>query len=771
LKQGDQGFSIEIVKNTAGYIGGLPEFFEPRESLKFRVYFNPSKEGKYSDSIGIGTRYAFAYTARVRADVASPVIVADDKNFFDVTIGDTIKKTISVHNKGLVPLYLKSYLSTRFPFWTTLPQITDDEPYKISPGGRLNFEVYFAPDSLKYYMDSIVFFSNATGYDNICYIYGHGVNPGLIVTSYDWGRKRIKPTQPYTSREYAVELYNTAEDTIIVYNIEKIDSSRGYAFEFVEGEFQNLILAPDQSKYIEVAFNPVEVGYHELSIIYNNSYGSESKSVFKGIGVAPKISTANVNFDTSLVNDLFTPVSRQVIFRNENWEYADVMSIDSILILPNGNEITVDTSDKVMPWGTEGFKIFNVNKGASPWIVEKGDSLVFDVNFVAQKEGPASAAIRSVSDALFDTTSYFTGTGMYSWLKTYTEPASACISDNDTILYHVDNLGKTDITIDSVRITDSGSFKFTDTSIVNGFNILSFEKKTFPLLYAPQKIETINTNILAYHYYSGIVKEEQAELNAQSYFTEKSLTTKITNADSLLNIGEKLIVRIFIDQGEDISFYKLKDFNVRIEFNSNFLTIGKEDIYPGEIIKSGFFKPEKEKIFIDYQKGIVTFPLNAHSNGYLANDGELLRFEFLVEPPKMADSIYQSSVITYLTTVGNHCVEFENSNTLTIELNSFMTENLEWIDFNGNENQLMDIYPNPAYSTNPHLNFEIREEGYYEIKLFNSLGQFVDNIVSVNLRPGNYRANIPALMQPSGFYTCVLINSQFTSAKKFVLIK
>ncbi|MFH1051958.1 MAG: T9SS type A sorting domain-containing protein [bacterium] len=773
LKDGKKGFEIVFLKNTEGYLNGPNKIFEPQESLKFRVYFNPTIEGNFSDSIGIGTSYAFAYTARVRAEVASPVIVADDLNFFDITIGDTMRKSVSVHNKGLVPLYLKSYLSTRLPFWTTLPQITENENYLISPGGRLNFEIFFAPDSLGYFKDSVIFFSNATGKDAVTYIYGHGVKPGLIVSSYDWGRKRIKPGQPYTSYENAVWLTNTAQDSITIYNIEKIDTINAYAFEFVEGEFQNLKLAPRQSKQIEVAFNPIEVGYHEMTLVYKNSMESESKSVFKGIGVAPKISTSDVNFDTSLVNDVFTPVSRRVIFRNENWDYADILYIDSIMILPNGDEISVDTSVQSKPYGTEGFKIFNADKPGPPWLIEKGDSLVFDINYVAQKEGPASAAIRSVSDALWDTTSHLTGTGMYSWLKTFTTPATivACVNDVDTVYYHIENHGRSDITIDSIRLFDNDSFYFTDSTILNGFDIISFEKKVFPVVFAPKREETLSTNIFAYHTYSGILKEEKATINTQSFFTEKSLTSRITNEDTILNIGEVLSVKVFIDQGEDISFYKLKDFDVRVEFNPNFLAIGKENIIPGEIIKSGFFKPEKEKINIDYDKGIITFPINAHSNGYLTGDGEILKYEFQILPPKQADSIYQSTIITYLTTSGNHCVEFNHSNTLTITLDSYLTNNLEWLDFNGSRNKLLDIYPNPAYSVNPHVNFEIKEEGYYEIKLFNPLGQFVASIVSTNLRPGNYRATLPVLNQPTGVYTCLLINSHFTIAKKFVFIR
>jgi hypothetical protein len=779
LKNGDEGFEIVLVKNTPGYLSALPKMFGPRDSLRFRVYFNPKKEGVYFDSIGIGTNYAFAYVSQVSAKVASPVIVANDLDFFDVTVGDTVRKTVSVQNKGLVDLYLNAYLSTKLPFWTTLPQITEKEPYHLPPGGRLNFDIFFAPDSLKFYKDSVIFFSNATGIDNVTYIYGHGVEPGLIVSSYNWGRRRIdrpdrpelRPVAPYTSPEFAVWITNTAQDTITIYNVSKVDTIREKAFEYVPGEFENLVLAPRQSKYVEVAFHPTEVGPYQMTLVYNNSYGSDSKSTFKGIGVAPRLKTNNVNFDTSLVNDVFTPASRKVVFYNENWEYADMVFIDSLKTGPNGGEISVDTSSKPVPWGSEGFKIFNINKRTSPWLIDKGDSLVLDINFVAQREGPATATIRTVSDALFDTTSTLYGTGIFRGIKVYTTPAVSCVSDRDTFNFHIENFGWDNIHIDSLRFLDRTSFSLVDTNFYNGFDILAQEKKVIGLIYTPDKVEEITNYIFAYHSYSNMVKEEKALISAKSYFTNKTISMHILNRDSLLDIGEVLKVKVFIDQGEDISFYRLKDFDVRVEYNPNFLSINKEDIYPGEIIKSGFFKPEKEKININSEKGIITFPINAHSNGYLNGDGEFLYFEFKVAPPKVPDSIYKSEIEVFISPSNNHCVDFTKSNDLFVTLNSRLSDNLEWIDFKGDKNQIMEVYPNPANSVNPQVIFEIKEEGFYELELYNSVGELLTKVFSVRLRPGNYRATIPVLQYPSGYYSLMLRNSDLNLVKDFIFIR
>jgi len=345
------------------------------------------------------------------------------------------------------------------------------------------------------------------------------------------------------------------------------------------------------------------------------------------------------------------------------------------------------------------------------------------------------------------------------------------VSDRDTFNFHIENFGWDNIHIDSLRFLDRTSFSLVDTNFYNGFDILAQEKKVIGLIYTPDKVEEITNYIFAYHSYSNMVKEEKALISAKSYFTNKTISMHILNRDSLLDIGEVLKVKVFIDQGEDISFYRLKDFDVRVEYNPNFLSINKEDIYPGEIIKSGFFKPEKEKININSEKGIITFPINAHSNGYLNGDGEFLYFEFKVAPPKVPDSIYKSEIEVFISPSNNHCVDFTKSNDLFVTLNSRLSDNLEWIDFKGDKNQIMEVYPNPANSVNPQVIFEIKEEGFYELELYNSVGELLTKVFSVRLRPGNYRATIPVLQYPSGYYSLMLRNSDLNLVKDFIFIR
>ncbi|MFC2130147.1 choice-of-anchor D domain-containing protein [Bacteroidota bacterium] len=780
LKHKNRGFKIDTI-DSVGYII-LPKIFDPKESLKFRVYFNATEEGFFIDSIGIGTSWIFAYMTQISAKVVSPIIRADNIDFYDITIGDTIEKQVSVRNDGKVDLVLKYYSATSFPFSTNLPQITNKNNYNMKPGDRLNFTVRFTPDSLKIYSDSIVFSSNATVVDSVTYINGHGVKPGLIVSSFDWGRKRIDrpdrpdllPVPPYVSAEYAVSLYNTEKDTIEIYDIDIEDVSKGYAFEFDRSKFKNMKLGSKQAKYVEVAFHPTEVGEHEIVFNYNNSLGSEAKSVFKGIGVVPKVTTQNVDFDTSLVNDVFSPVNRRIIFKNEDWEFADMMYIDTLIFLPNGDEVVVDTSDEAKPWGSEGFKIFYVNKNI-PTILQAGETLELEVNFVAQKEGPAYTGIKIVTDALADTIAHLTGMGIFRGIKAYSENAAACVNDTAIIIYVIENYGWDSINVDSLRVVGSNSFQFLNPEYMNGFNIFGQAEKSFDIEFAPTEVETIeDAYIYAYHSEGDNVTEVKTALTGQSFFTQRGLTTDIHNNDYIIDLGDTLNVYVYLDQGDDISMYNIGDLFVRIEYNSNFLNIVKDNIQIGDILKtSGFGKLLKEDINIDKENGVITFPLTAGYNGKLKDDGELLKLEFGTKMPDHPDSNYQSSIISYFSTVGNHCVEFFHSNTLTIYLNKYLVDStLQWIEFPGRKNVMLDVYPNPVLDNKADVIFEIKQEGDYEIKIFNSIGQIVETILSKeHLLSGKYQATIPVNSLIPGFYWCTMSNPGFTLSKKFVVIK
>ncbi len=774
LKYEDQGFKINF-KNEPGYLSALPKIFKPRDSLLIEIEFNATKIGNFIDSIGFGNDYIFKYAAQVSANVLSPQIIADDYDFFDVTIGDTVVKSLYVkNNSDKVDLILTGYTAVKKPFRTDLPQITPEMPYILKPGFRLNFNVYFTPDTIKEFKDSIVFQSNSVGPDNISYLNGRGVKPGLIATSYDWGRRRIDrpdrpeltPVSPYTNFERAVWLENTTTDTIELYNIEIIDVSKAYAFEYTKDQVPKF-LAPRKPVFIEIGFHPIEVGYHEAIFIYHTSIGSESRSVFKGIGIAPKITTNDVDFDTTLVNALFSPITRKVKFKNQLWEYQDIMEIKNLQFLPDSNSITWAISNPSATWGTEGFKIIFINKDTIPTILNPGDSLMLEVIFVAQKEGQAIAGIRSFSDALKDTTAILNGYGIFYGLKPNWQSSEACVGDIDTISCFLKHYGFQDIFVDSlVFYGDTSSFKLLNPNLATGFNIKTGQTYEFNILFEPRDTGIRHLDI--YAYYNAISKNEFAilKLSAQAYHAERTYRTFIMNPDTVIDLGEKIELNTMLEFGDDISRFNTNHLAIKVNFNPNFLKILPENIKRGDLLKGKFFQPQNIKINNDI--GEIYFELKAIGDLSLTGDGQLFTLNFDTKLPVKRDTIYKSDFIIDIASINNSCVDFINDNIPEITLNDSISPYIKWVDFRPQTNAILDIYPNPADQNGTYVNFQVTEQDFYTLDIYNTLSNHITNIYNGQLVPGEYKAYIPTYNFPSGIYFITLKSKDFLKSRQFI---
>lgn len=87
-----------------------------------------------------------------------------------------------------------------------------------------------------------------------------------------------------------------------------------------------------------------------------------------------------------------------------------------------------------------------------------------------------------------------------------------------------------------------------------------------------------------------------------------------------------------------------------------------------------------------------------------------------------------------------------------------------------NEFALEQNYPNP-FNPSTKISFSIPVQGNVSLKIFNVIGQQVDEIVNENLSAGNYSFNWNASDQTSGIYFYKLQAGDFVETKKMVLLK
>ncbi|MGQ9644435.1 MAG: T9SS type A sorting domain-containing protein, partial [Ignavibacterium sp.] len=83
---------------------------------------------------------------------------------------------------------------------------------------------------------------------------------------------------------------------------------------------------------------------------------------------------------------------------------------------------------------------------------------------------------------------------------------------------------------------------------------------------------------------------------------------------------------------------------------------------------------------------------------------------------------------------------------------------------------LQQNYPNP-FNPNTTISFSIPEEEFVTLKVFNSLGEEVAELINENKPAGTYEVEFTAASLPSGVYFYKLKAGSFVETKKMILIK
>jgi hypothetical protein len=83
---------------------------------------------------------------------------------------------------------------------------------------------------------------------------------------------------------------------------------------------------------------------------------------------------------------------------------------------------------------------------------------------------------------------------------------------------------------------------------------------------------------------------------------------------------------------------------------------------------------------------------------------------------------------------------------------------------------LLQNFPNP-FNPSTTINFSIPEASLVSLKVFNSLGQEIETLVSKELNAGNYKYDWDAKNFSSGIYFYKMQAGDFIVTKKMILLK
>ncbi len=83
---------------------------------------------------------------------------------------------------------------------------------------------------------------------------------------------------------------------------------------------------------------------------------------------------------------------------------------------------------------------------------------------------------------------------------------------------------------------------------------------------------------------------------------------------------------------------------------------------------------------------------------------------------------------------------------------------------------LFQNYPNP-FNPSTMINYQLRESDFVNLKVYNSIGETVAELVNQEQEQGSYSIEFNALNLPSGIYLYKIQTDKFTDVKKMILLR
>lgn len=762
LKNGKNGFKILDCS--------LP-FTMPAYSEKvFTVRFHATDAGFFVDSIGLGDSCIFFNSTMLEATVGYPEINVDDVHFGDVTVGSSKSPTVNIYNSGVMKLVITGYKHPASSLFKPIfdREISETMPLIINPKENYRFNVEFWPVTDGTLIDSIVFYSNAEIIDSVALLTASGVQPGLIASSYDWGRRRIYrdnfKVEPYpvetTESGIVIKNDGSAKATILDYEIEL--DNKAEAFDLDKTVFYNMELNPGESRVIPVKFLPKETGEHELIIKYIDKNGSKTRTRLYGFGVVPKISIQDITFDTTVVGDERITSHRQFFIENlgvDKWQYADTAYISDILISP-------DTDDISLTWDAYGQKGFKINFAdfKLPAALPPGTTLKFDASFKALTEGESQAFLTLLSDDI-DSTNNITlkGWGITNEIEISGGDGLICPGKSLTILCRIQNYSSRKIEITNIKFEPAeDEFTFGNADDALGFTMEPGELRIVPVVFAPVSFVKKNVNLV---FQSPGSSESEYRVRISGEADRINRTLSISPIQQLAVIGQKAECRVYLEDGRDISDLDIQTINLKITYNSNFLKLFSDTL--GNLLQGRFHVTKRN---IDYHKGELTLTLQSIAGEPLKEKGEIFRLMFSVFLPTIEDDISNINIEADFIGSGAQCLSLKTKNA-TIGLKPTCLYDLRKVVFSPYSYALPQVNPNPITGSKANIEFTVGLEGYTEITLYNANGQAIIKPVAQVLKEGDYSFEISTTELSQGLYFINMSSGQFAKSQKIMIVK
>ena len=757
LKNRTTGFTIENVT--------LPFTMKPGETKEITIKFTNTADGIYEDQIGVGDTCVFFYKTRLKAEIASPEIVVDDHDYGTRSVGTRTQwQQLRVQNTGRVELvvtgddHLTALTGSEFEAVTWGPVLT--YPITIAPGKSVSLNVDFFPPAVGTYNKTITFSSDAKKSDSICVLTGIAVEPGLIASPYDWGRKRILKG-PYVDSIY---LENTGSQDVVVRSANGSDPN----FNVDLNMFTQLTIkpGPENKRAFPVEFIPQTKGPHTLTINFiTNTPGLTRSSKLDGIGIIGTLFTNDIDFDTTVFGTQ-TANTYKFTVKCEESPYQDSVTITELDV--SVGSINPDLTNK---YSVDGFN-YDKQSFNLPRTLQPGESAVVDIcNFLApdvdRTKIDYKAAITIKSDAELEVTSNWTGHGKEAFTPYHNILAvggrkdNICVGTEDFIDATISNTGNQTFVIDKLELIPADPrFKIVTPADPNLSFVLSHLEppKQIKISYTPT--DEIPVTVKLRIYSSQLGRDTSVDITGSGIsYPATSSTASLSNVE----IGTKITVPITLSTPMKMEA-GVKSLKVTVEYDGRLLAPSLAEITTGAAAAG--FTVKALPVETKGIKGKVEFELESTTLP-LTGPGELIKMYFFTYLPTGIDN---TTIKTTIDVLDSKCAKIDPS-TGTITLSPTCAFVYRKVDSKNVMYSMAAINPNPVGESGAEVEFSVGLKSMTEIEIYNSTGSKVGTISAGSLEPGKYSVKVPVVGLSSGTYTLRLTSGPYTEQQQLVIVK
>lgn len=729
-----------------------------------RIRYTAKNEGFSTDSLGLIDTCGISYYSNLEAIVGSPIIECSDIDFGSQLLNTSTTRSAEITNKGVTVLVINGYsLPSDNVFKVEFNRLIDpNNPLILKPNQSFTFDVIFTPKNNNNYVDSIVFDSDATKIDKVTLINAKGVYPGLVVSSIDFGKKKIHrndfPSGPFypDNAEKGVVLRNLGSKDIKLINSEIIEKTNIESFEINLYELNNLVIKKNEAYILKVAFRPEKQGESKLVIKLTDESNIATLFTLSGIGVVGQLISTNLDFEEVLINNGSMPKIQEIKFRNNDTEKMPF--IDTVYIFDIKSNIDSSISEDWNNYSNQGFK-FDKSKIQFPIKIAPGQYFSLPIAFAPNRVGNFEVNLNVISDEQTISNFIIKGRGIDQNLTISNSSVETCYKTKTVLENKIRNNGNIDLEILPLKFSKNYSeltFEY-DLDVINGFILKAGTEKIVKINFNPTYPAELNTNLVVN---TALMPDIDILGSINALSKAYSINSYLSPLEQTIKVSEKAKVKINLTASEFNDDTKFNNLIFKINYNNKILNPNFD-----EFVLSDRLNGQYQYRITEDSIGWFVIEIKSMMNNSINESIELIELSFNSYYPNNKLS-YADLIFTPLY-IDNECVIVKKS-TARINIEEQCGDDLRLIKITNNKYRLdIDNTSNNQIS----INFEIGLSANSLLELYNINGENVYSKQYISLNNGIYTEKINSHNLSSGVYFVKFVSGPFYYVEKFILNK